>query len=460
MRIAEQIRTTTFLVALRYMVLFFVSVTILMAIINWAIVEYVRERDDSTVMAAIQSFSALHQQAGIPAVATVMRAWQSAESRSEMLFALADSQFLLRVGNMHSWPDMEAVDDGWVRFSYSASEGNSIGARGRLIALGRDAWLLVAHEKSDLGGLNKVLDRAFVLILGSTLLLALVGGLLMSNNVLQRVSEINLISRKITAGDFSLRMPTGKSRDEFDELSRNLNDMLEQIQSLLESIRHISDDIAHDLRTPLTRLRNQLEKLRNRSSAEDAEEIDACLENADQLLATFASLLSITRIESGASDASLVFMDLCAVARDACELYQALAEDKNIDLVCNAPDVLKIRGDRNLVFQALTNLLDNAIKYTPNGGELRLEIAESEERIVLTVRDSGPGIPEELREKVLQRFYRLDESRSAPGAGLGLSLVNAIARRHKAELSLGDNRPGLLVSLSFPVLESTESINA
>ncbi len=459
MRIAEQIRTTTFLVALRYMVLFFISVTILMAIINWAIVEYVKERDDRTVMAAIQTFSILHQQAGLPAVAAVMEAWQSAETRSDMLFALADAKFVLRAGNLPAWPNIEPVNDGWIVFSYSGSDGNTVGARGRVAALGQDTWIVVAHEASDLGGLNKVLDRAFVLILGSTLLMALVGGLLMSNKVLQRVNEINLISRKITAGDFSLRMPTGKSRDEFDELSRNLNNMLEQTQSLLESIRHISDDIAHDLRTPLTRLRNQLEKLRSRSSVKDTSEIDACLENADQLLATFASLLSITRIESGASDASLVAMDLCEVAQDACELYQALAEDSDIELSCDAPSVLRIRGDRNLVFQALTNLLDNAIKYTPAGGYLKVEIAESNDRIILKVRDSGPGISEELREKVLQRFYRLDESRSAPGAGLGLSLVNAIAQRHKAELSLGDNEPGLVVTLSFPALVKTQQVN-
>ena len=252
------------------------------------------------------------------------------------------------------------------------------------------------------------------------------------------------------AGDLSQRMPVSDTRDEFDALSRNLNAMLDQIETLMSSVRHMSDNVAHDLRTPLTRLRNRLETLRARAADGDTKDIDACLDDADSLLSTFASLLSIARIESGASGEALQEVDLTAVTRDACELYQALAEDKNIELVCEADTSARILGDRNLVFQALTNLLDNAIKYTPAGGRVRARAEAVDDGVLLTVADSGPGIPEGQLTQVLDRFYRVDESRSAPGAGLGLSLVNAIASQHQATLRLEDNEPGLRVSLEFP----------
>ena len=452
--IADQLRTTTFLLTLRYMVLFFVSVTILMGLINWAIIGYVEDRADEAVLTATETFVLLYREGGPQAVAPLMRARRDAAGGADSLYLLADAAFRPLAGNLPAWPEVAAAENGWVQFSFARADGEQVLARGRVVALGAQGWLLMAREARDLGGLDRVLDRAFVLVLGITLVLALAGGLLMSNNVLRRVGAINATSRQIMAGDLSRRMPTRDSRDEFDELSRNLNAMLDQIEGLMGSVRHMSDNIAHDLRTPLTRLRNRLESLRSRMQTSDAEEIDACLDDADALLSTFGSLLSIARIESGASDTQLSEMDLGSVVADACELYQALAEEKSIDLRCEGRPACLIRGDRNLVFQALTNLLDNAIKYTPAGGRVRVALTRDGDRAVLSVRDSGPGIPAERRKQVLQRFYRLDESRSAPGAGLGLSLVKAIAQRHKASLDLGDNDPGLVISLGFPLLRT------
>jgi len=226
--------------------------------------------------------------------------------------------------------------------------------------------------------------------------------------------------------------------------------MMDQIEALMSSIQHMSDNVAHDLRTPLTRLRNRLEGLLATAKDQQAEDIGACIEDADALLSTFASLLSIARIEAGTYDADRDPVDLTRGVRDAFELYTALAEDKSITLTCDADDGVRVRGDRNLLFQAITNLLDNAIKYTPAGGQVSIELKARDGRPVLEVADSGPGIPEEMREKVLQRFYRLDKSRSEPGAGLGLSLVFAIAQRHGIDLRLEDNAPGLRVRMRFP----------
>jgi len=321
--------------------------------------------------------------------------------------------------------------------------------RARLFVPQSDVRMLIGRKVHALDRLSRLADRTLFWGLGITLALALIGGLLMSANVLRRVGQFNATSRQIMDGDLSQRIATTGSGDEFDELAHHLNAMMDQIEALMTSIQHISDNVAHDLRTPLTRLRNRLESLLARAGDTQADDIAACIEDADALLSTFASLLSIARIEAGTYEAHLDPVNLSECVRDAFELYTALAEEKSIDLVCDAPSDVRIRGDRNLLFQAITNLLDNAIKYTPDGGRVEISLEAAAGRPVLTVVDTGPGIPENMRDKVLQRFFRLDESRSAPGAGLGLSLVFAIAQRHGAELRFEDNRPGLRVRMMF-----------
>ena len=285
----------------------------------------------------------------------------------------------------------------------------------------------------------------------------MVTGLLMSNNVLQRVAQFNATSKRIMEGDLSQRIARSGTGDEFDELANNLNAMMEQIESLMKNIQHISDNIAHDLRTPLTRLRNRLEDLQQVAGSSEQEDIETCIADADGLLSTFASLLSIARIESGTYEAALSPVDIGQCVRDAFELYKALADEKSVSLDCDAPGTFEVRGDRNLLFQAITNLVDNAIKYTPSGGEVAMNLERIAGRVMLTVADSGPGIPEDMHDEVLQRFFRLDKSRSEPGAGLGLSLVKAIALRHDIDIQLDDNQPGLVVRLIFPTDNPTDS---
>ncbi|MDJ0928190.1 MAG: HAMP domain-containing sensor histidine kinase [Gammaproteobacteria bacterium] len=448
MRLAEQLRTTTFALTLRYMVLFFVSVTILMGVINWAITGFIEKRADRMVTESAETFALLYRLGGVDTLRPFIQARQIAERSAESFYLLVDPQYQPLAGNLADWPNLQPSGDGWVAFNLRRS-GEVLEGRGRVVSLPGGAWLLVGREIQAFGALTEILDRVFVIVLGVTLLLAFAGGLLMSNNVLKRVNAINTTSRQIMAGDLSRRMPTRGTRDEFDQLSLNLNAMLDQIESLLDSIRHMSDNVAHDLRTPLTRLRGRLESLRLDARESDIDEIDACLQDADGLLDTFRALLSITRIESGASDAQLIEVDLAEITRDACELYQAVAEDQSLTLACTSPASAMVRGDRNLIFQALTNLLDNAIKYGKPGGNIGVAVNDDGDTVTLAVSDDGPGIPPDRREQVLQRFYRLDDSRSAPGSGLGLSLVQAIANRHKAKLLLDDNEPGLRARLIF-----------
>jgi signal transduction histidine kinase len=232
--------------------------------------------------------------------------------------------------------------------------------------------------------------------------------------------------------------------------------MLDQIEHLMAGLRHVGDSIAHDLRGPLTRLRTRLERLSEENSP-TPEQVRECLEQADGVLATFNALLRISRVETGAYRSAFATIDLSEIIDDVADLYQATADDKLVELRRRVVDNALVYGDRELLAQALTNLLDNALKYSSAGGNIDLEIRKKADRIIVTVGDSGPGIPTEDRERVLQRFARLDESRSMPGNGLGLALVRAIADQHDARLVLSDNAPGLRVTLTLPAANGNDA---
>jgi signal transduction histidine kinase len=259
------------------------------------------------------------------------------------------------------------------------------------------------------------------------------------------------------AGDLSRRAPLTGSNDEHDELAANINAMLDRIQSLLEGMQHVGDSVAHDLRSPLTRLRNRLETVaaEERPSREDLAD---CVRQVEHVLETFNALLRIARVESGAHRSAFAAVDLARIVRDVGELYQAAADERQIALTCECHAAVEVFGDRELLAQALTNLLDNAVKYTPPGGRVALTLARTDDTAVIRVSDSGPGVPEADRDRVLQRFTRLDRARSQPGNGLGLALVKAVALQHHGRLTLGDNQPGLVVTLELPALTRARSV--
>lgn len=451
MRLADQLRTTTFLLTLRYMVLFFLSVTILFVFVSWSATGYVEQETDAAIEAEVAGLNEQFRQRGPQGLARVVGMRISANPDGDAVYLIADKDLKPLIGSIDRWPDMRSEPDGRVSFEITEDNGERIAVRARVFVPQPNMRLIVGRKAGTLAQLTRLFNQTLSWGLSVTLALALAGGLLMSNNVLRRVAQFNSTSSRIMAGDLSQRIVTTGSGDEFDELANHLNAMMDQIESLMNNIQHISDNIAHDLRTPLTRLRNRLEDLRQDAGATEIDDIDACIEDAEGLLGTFASLLSIARIESGTYETTLNPVNLSQCARDAYELYKALADEKSISLSCDAPGTVEVRGDRNLLFQAITNLLDNAIKYTPEGGNVSICLQQKVgSSAALAVADSGPGIPADMREQVLQRFFRLDKSRSEPGAGLGLSLVQAIAQRHGAGLELDDNDPGLLARLVFP----------
>ena len=229
--------------------------------------------------------------------------------------------------------------------------------------------------------------------------------------------------------------------------------MIDEIENLMSGIRHVSDNIAHDLRTPLTRLRNRLEQLQISFEHNNPyqQQIEQAIGDADQLLSTFAALLRIARIEAGGHIANISTVNLTTLATDAAELYEALAEEKKLQFMVEASTVIMVDGDRDLLFQALINLLDNAIKYTPAHGTVSVCLNRVGSKADITVSDTGMGIDAAERDKVGQRFYRLQHSRNTPGSGLGLSLVKAVAKLHHARLQLDDNGPGLKATLRLPI---------
>lgn len=453
MHIPALFRTSAFQLTLIYMVLFSASVLALFAFIYWSTVGYLERQTSATIEAEITGLAEQYERRRLQGLVEVVaeRVRRDPEGRSVYLFA--DSNLRPLAGNLRDWPDTAPAAGGWVDFARTAANGESMPVRARVLRVGPELRLLVGRDIRELTQIRNVFQRALVLGASGTLALSLLGGLLMSLSARRRVARINRTTRHIIAGDLSQRVPTSGSWDEHEELASNVNSMLDQIESLLAGIRHVGDSIAHDLRGPLTRLRNRLDRLSHAATPEP-QAIAECVELADGLLNTFNALLRIARVESGAYRSAFAPVDIAQVVRDVCELYQAAAEERGIRLSCASASTRAIFGDRELIAQALTNLLDNALKFTPDHGRIDVTLVDTEQGIELCVADTGPGIPSADRERVLERFVRMDQARSLPGNGLGLALVKAIAEQHDGKVALSDNAPtGLRVSLRLPAVK-------
>jgi signal transduction histidine kinase len=274
----------------------------------------------------------------------------------------------------------------------------------------------------------------------------------------RRLDSINATTLRIMRGDLHERIPVTGSDDEFDHLSVNLNNMLQQIDRLLLAMREVSDNVAHDLRSPLTRLKSRLEitLLTQKTPEQYRQAIEQAVQETDKILTTFNALLSIAQAEGGAARGEMVVIDMATLCADVAELYEPLAEAKQLALTTALSTSAPIKGNRHLLFQAVTNLIDNAIKYSAPGGAVSLSVAVADGMVEVVVADRGPGIPEADRERVLHRFVRLEQSRTTPGNGLGLSLVTAVMTLHDGTLVLGDNQPGLTATLRLPLAAAAE----
>ena len=460
-RVSKLFRTTAFKLSLAYLAVFAICAFLALGYVAWNARAVLDDQIVSTIDAEINGLSEQYNSGGLRRLISVVERRSKEPGASLYLVTTANGDHV--VGNVASVPAAVLAKPGQSEVSYGRGEANADEhyAIVQVFTLPGGFRLLVGRDTEERDRLRAVIGRAFASSLAAVIVLGIIGGWLAASRVLARVDAMTRTTRAIMAGDLDDRLAVAGNGDELDRLATNLNQMLERIGELMRGMREVSDNIAHDLKTPLTRLRNRAdEALRRSSSAEELRAaLEAVIEEGDGLIRVFNALLMIARLEAGSAGELMAPLDLGASARSVGELYEVLAEDHGLTIEVQAPEGVVIQANRELIGQALANLVDNALKYgsPAEGGVGRILIAVERRAgaAVLTVSDHGPGIPEEEREHVLARFVRLEKSRSRPGFGLGLSLVNAVMRIHRGTLRLADNGPGLKVEMVFPVTPQT-----
>ncbi|HZO45252.1 MAG TPA: ATP-binding protein [Xanthobacteraceae bacterium] len=462
-------RTTTFKLTLVYLTVFALFAAFLLAYFAWNTRRLVTQQIVATVDAEISGLSDLFQQGGIRRLIFAIDDRGSRPGSSLYLLTTAAGEGV--TGNIGSLTSGILDKSGWTETAYRRIDDSDTAAEHqalvRVLQLPGGFRLLVGRDLQERERLHDIIISAGQWSIAIVVVLGITGGFFVTRRVLKRVDAMTGTAQRIMSGDLSGRLPIAGSNDELDRLAGNLNVMLERIEALMHGLKEVTDNIAHDLKTPLTRLRNRAEEALR--TAEDESQYRAALERtieeSDGLIRTFNALLMIARAESGQARDGMMNFDAAEIAQGIGELYEPLADDKGLTLRVEADEAAPMHGNRELVSQALANLVDNAIKYaapdnatlapdTPplNGvqPEIVVKAAGDGDRILLTVADNGPGIPADDRVRAVERFVRLEQSRSLPGSGLGLSLANAVARLHGGELRLEDNAPGLRSVLALP----------
>ena len=439
---------------------------VILALVYAASVSAALRRADASVTAEVTEIQQLYQERGYQGAYRYLV--QRSVGGGEFFYMLLDPNGQQLVGNIYGLPEAPTDPQGRVRFTYDrqpvegvndrAEEGRD--ARGQIVELGDGYQLFVGLDVEEESRFVANTLNSVLIASGLSLALGIVSGAVVSRRFARRLDGINAAARAVMTGRLETRAPRTYSGDELDELSQNFNDMLDRLENLMHRMRTAGDSIAHDLRLPLTRMRGRIESALVEEGDVEAREaaLIQAVSDVDELLKTFNAVLSLSRLQTGERRRAFDPVDLSVLMEDMCELYEPVCEDAGTDFKCECEPGLTVMGDRELIAQSMANLIDNAIKYTPDGGAIALRGRKTGEgRVEISVTDTGPGIPAEDRERVLERFVRLDRSRNQPGVGLGLSLVNAIAEVHGGVLSLDDgpgavdgSGPGLRIALTFP----------
>lgn len=454
-RAGKLFRTTAFRLTLIYLAIFTLFAAAILAYVALNAGNLLREQNATTIDAEIKGLAEQYATGGLRRVVGVIE--NRVRQPGAALYLMTAPAGEKIAGNIENVPSQVLATPGEYDIPYKA-----VGDDHRRLALVRSLVLpggfrlLVGRDLSDVERLRNVIWRAFGWSLLLVVALGVLGGFIVTKRVLSRIDAMTATTRDIMEGDLSGRLALTGSNDEFDRLAENLNAMLDRIGDLMEGIRQVSNNIAHDLRTPLTRLRNDAEEaLRTGKSAEDAREalIDVIAE-ADGLIKIFNALLMIARAEAGQLRDGMTSLDGGEIVREIAELYEPVAEEDGIAVKVDVEGALPLHGSRELIGQAVANLIDNALKYARGTQEIAVRARRDGGDVVIEVADRGPGIPQEDRPRVTDRFVRLESSRSEPGSGLGLSLVSAIARLHRGRLEFADNHPGLVARLVLPAGEA------
>jgi signal transduction histidine kinase len=466
------IRTTAFRLTLVYLFLFALFAASLLGYFAWNTRRMITEQITTTVSAEVSEISEIYGRRGL------QRLFFTIENRAlrpgANLYLVTTPTGQAIAGNVGSLAPGVMGTDGWSETAYRRLDERDNAYHRALVnvtQLSGGFRLLVGRDLEERRRLFGIVAKAAQWSILVVVVLGIGGGIFVARRVLQRIDAMTGTAQRIMAGDLSGRLPVGRSGDELDRLASNLNAMLERIEALMVGLKEVSDNIAHDLKTPLTRLRNRAEEALAKSGCEAdyRAALERTIEESDGLIRTFNALLMIARAESGQARGNMDDFDAADVAEGIHELYEPLAEDRGMTLrlkTASAP----LHGNRELISQALANLVENAIKYgrpaepksadkpAEKGSVVSLDVRQiliearrEGDQVLLSVTDRGPGIPEGERRHAMERFVRLDSSRSQPGSGLGLSLAAAVATLHGGELRLGDSHPGLVATLMLPV---------
>jgi signal transduction histidine kinase len=458
-RLPALVRTTTFRLALLHASIFILFSASLLAYLYYETAGHLGRQAEAELNAEFGELSAAYRGGGIDRLKQAVT--ERREARGKFFYLLQDGSGQKIEGDFDVLPAPAPLGQVVnVEFAYDArtTQGEPIrrSAEGRISRLSEGGVLMVAYDVGDLGEMNRRITEVVWRSAAVGFVLSLIGGVVISRSAAQRAEQLAKTTEGVMGGDLTRRAPVFGSGDEFDRLSEQLNAMLAKLERLVISSRSAGDSIAHDLRSPLTRLRNRLEAGLRATDKEGAHAaLVNSIENVDGVLDTFNAVLRLSRVQAGATG-SFRRTNVSGITDELAELYQPVCEEKRLAFNYTTQGELFVLADRDLIAQAMSNLMDNAVKYTPEGGTIRLEVKRGADSTVeLIVADSGPGIPVEDRERAVERFVRLEQSRSQPGSGLGLSLAAAVAEAHTGKLILGDSggppaRPGLSVTLQLP----------
>ncbi len=454
--IGKLFHTTAFKLSLAYLVIFAIGAGVVLGGIDWNVNQLLDQQIGQTIVAEINGLNEQYDTGGIRQLVTAVE--RRTEQPGSSLYLVTNFAGQALAGNVATLPPGVIDRPGLVETSYERrgdARPNHL-ALAQVFLLPSGFRLLVGRDLEERENLRDVMIHALFTSLFWVMLVGLVGGLVVSLKILRRVDAMNASAKTIMTGDLSRRLPLAGTGDELDRLAENLNAMISRIGDLMVGMREVSDNIAHDLRTPLTRLRNNAEEaLRSGGDAErQRDALEKVIGEADGLIAVFNALLMIARAEAGSGRDALVEGDAGAIVADVADLYEPSAEEAGVGLTVEIEPALPVRVNRELLGQALANLIDNALKHgaaaSGSGSAVAVSARRAGDRVEIAVADRGPGIPPADRGRVLERFVRLEGSRSRPGSGLGLSLASAIAHLHGGALRLDDNGPGLKVVMSLP----------
>ena len=448
------LQSTIFRLTLLYTAFFFFSFLLLLAFVYFETVHEMESEIKHRVTAEMNEAKATLNASGVEGLKKKIAEWLEDEDEGMAIYLLTDAQNKVLGGNMEGWPDDVEYSQNWLLFDIESRkeiEGVHV--------LARDAFLSGGYHLlvgSSLRGPDRTRRVMLNVVWASFILAFFVTGLsgsLFSGVIRRRLERVNQICAQVMGGNLDVKVPLTGGGDEFDHLAENVNAMLGRIAALVSGLRQTSDNIAHDLRTPLARHRNSLEDMISHPPRQQrmVETLKAGIEEVDTLVETLNSILRISQAQSGVTAGHFVTFDLSSVVINVVEFYGELAEEKDINIRASIPLDIQVTGDKPLLTQAIANLIDNAIKYTQVGGQLTVALARTSDGIACSIADNGPGISQQYYARVKERFFRLEASRTSPGTGLGLSLVDAVAELHRGRLNFADNQPGLIATLLLPI---------